>query len=464
MDTLHTPSNSVPGAELPPRTSEEARNWLRAHHIEEAECITPDLAGVARGKAMPAAKFADLKASFLPISIFHQSITGNYARFDRDDFWTERDVSLVPDLSTWRFVPWANEPTVLVIHDLHETDGAPLGCAPRNVLKRVLALYAERGWRPVVAPEMEFYLTQKNSDPDIPLQPPVGRSGRRTVGRQSYSIAAVDEYESVIELIYDYAEAQRLEIDTIIQEGGAAQLEINLQHGDPLELADRAFLFKRMVREAAIRHDCYATFMARPMNHEPGSAMHIHQSVVDARSGRNLFSREDGSASNLFEHFIGGQQKYLPAAIALMAPYVNSYRRLTPGEAAPINLEWGVDNRSVGLRVPRSESAGRRLENRLVGADANPYLAIAASLACGYLGMVEAVSPREPFEGDAYSAPHTLPRSLLDAMILLENCPEIIELLGREFIDVYCTIKHHEFEEFMRVVTPWERENLLLTV
>ncbi|MEM7404362.1 MAG: glutamine synthetase family protein [Pseudomonadota bacterium] len=454
----------TPGTAVPPRDASELTPWLRANRIDEVECITPDLAGVARGKSMPPGKFGELKESFLPISIFFQTITGAYAQFEREDFWTERDVNLIPDLTTLRLVPWANEPTVQVIHDLHEADGTPVGCAPRNVLKRVLALYAERGWRPVVAPEMEFYLTQQNADPDYPLRPPIGRSGRQTVGRQSYSIAAVDEYEAVIESIYDYAEAQRLEIDTIIQEGGAAQLEINLLHGDPLELADRAFLFKRMVREAAFRHDCYATFMARPMDNEPGSAMHIHQSVVDAASGENLFSASGGTASVLFEHFIGGQQRFLPAAMALMAPYVNSYRRLTPGEAAPINLEWGNDNRSVGLRVPRSEPRARRLENRLVGADSNPYLAIAASLACGYLGMVNRLSAREPLDGDAYSAPHTLPRSLLDAMTLLEDCPQLIDLLGRDFVDVFCTIKHHEFEEFLRVVTPWEREYLLLTV
>jgi glutamine synthetase len=449
---------------LPPADASELTAWLRARKIEEVECITPDLAGIARGKSMPAAKFGELKQSFLPISIFFQSITGAYAEFDRADYWTERDVCLVPDLNTLRLVPWANGPTVQCIHDLQEDDGTPIGCAPRNVLKRILALYAEIGWKPVVAPEMEFYLTQRNPDPDYPLEPPMGRSGRPSVGRQSYSISAVDEYEQIIELIYEYAEAQRLEIDTIIHEGGAAQLEINLQHGDPLALADQAFVFKRMVREAAFRHDCYATFMARPMDNEPGSAMHIHQSIVDAVTGKNLFSTPDGTSSELFTWFIGGQQKWLPAAMALLAPYVNSYRRLTPGDSAPINLEWGVDNRSVGLRVPRSDPEARRLENRLIGADSNPYLAIAASLACGYLGMINQTQPREPFSGDAYSAPHTLPRSLLGAMTALEECPELIGLMGREFVDVYCTIKHHEFEEFMRVVTPWEREYLLLTV
>jgi glutamine synthetase len=284
------------------------------------------------------------------------------------------------------------------------------------------------------------------------------------VGRQSFSIAAVDEYESVIEAIYDYAQAQHLEIDTVIQEGGAAQIEINLLHGCPLALADQAFLFKRLVREAAFRHGCYATFMAKPMDNEPGSAMHIHQSVCDVETGRNIFSNEDGSASPAFAHFIGGQQHYLPAATPLLAPYVNSYRRLIPGDAAPINLEWGVDNRSVGLRVPRSEPEARRVENRMVGADTNPYLAIAASLVCGYLGLTEERQPHPEFVGDAYSMPHGLPRNILGALTLLERSPELIELLGEEFTDVYSVIKHHEFEEFMRVVTPWEREYLLLTV
>lgn len=442
----------------------QLRAWLRGHRIEEAECVTPDLAGVARGKAMPAAKFAELKDSFLPISIFFQSITGEYAHFDREDYWTEVDIRLVPDLATMRFVPWASEPTVQIIHDLLDSEGVPVPCAPRNVLKHVLALYAERGWRPVVAPEMEFYLTQKNTDPDYPLVPPLGRSGRQTVGRQSYSMAAVDEYESLIETIYDYAEAQRLEIDTVIQEGGAAQIEINLQHGDALDLADQAFLFKRLVREAAFRHDCYATFMAKPMDDEPGSAMHIHQSVVDVATGANLFSLDDGGASPQFHHFLGGQQTYLPAAMPLMAPYVNSYRRLTPGDAAPINLEWAVDNRSVGLRIPRSEPSARRVENRVVGADANPYLAIAASLACGYLGLVREIEPRGQFRGDAYAQPHSLPRSLTEALQLLEACSDLNELLGVEFVEVFSTIKHHEVEEFMRVVTSWEREYLLLTV
>ncbi len=193
-------------------------------------------------------------------------------------------------------------------------------------------------------------------------------------------------------------------------------MEMNFNHGDPMALADQTFLFKRTVREAGLRHKVYATFMAKPMQHEPGSSMHVHQSVVDSKNGRNLFARKNGEDSALFHHYIGGLQKYLPAVMPILGPNVNSYRRLMPYSDAPINTHWGYDNRTVGLRVPQSDPRGRRVENRIAGADANPYLAIAASLACGYLGMVEKLSPRPPVDGSAYRLAHSLPRTLYDAL------------------------------------------------
>ncbi|WP_343563938.1 glutamine synthetase family protein [Kiloniella sp. b19] len=456
------PFNVMPG-EIP--TDPEAlRSWMRERDIDEVECLTCDLAGIARGKAMPANKFAEMRSNYLPVSIYYQSITGDYADLDRDDEWTETDMCLVPVLSTLRTVPWAKYPTLQVIHDLQHQDGTPVGMAPRSVLKRVVDCYHALGLKPIVAPELEFYLTKKNTDPDYPLEPPVGRSGRQSVGKQSYSMAAVDEYEMVINDIYDFAESMGLEIDTIIQEGGAAQLEINLIHGDPVELADQVFVFKRLIREAAFRQGCYATFMAKPMDHEPGSAMHIHQSLVSLETGENVLSDGDGKPSELFYQFLAGQQSYIPAAMCIFAPYVNSYRRMVIGGAAPINLEWGQDNRSVGLRIPHSSPANRRVENRVIGADTNPYLSIAASLACGYLGIVEKLKPRKECTGIAYDADYTLPRSLLEALNLLDECPALEETLGKDFTDVYKIIKRHEFEEFMAVISPWEREHLLLTV
>ncbi|WP_319532938.1 glutamine synthetase family protein, partial [uncultured Cohaesibacter sp.] len=420
-----------------PRTSEEVHEWMRQRGIDEVECVVPDIVGIARGKAMPASKFSGLSPTYLPTSIFFQTITGNYIEMeDRQDFMMERDIQLVPDLSTLRAVPWANDPTMQVIHDLYDLDGELVELAPRNVLRRVVGGFETMGWKPVVAPELEFYLTKRNTDPDYPLEPPVGRSGRQSVGRQAYSIAAVDEYDRVIEDIYDFADAQGLEIDTVIQEGGAGQLEINLIHGNPLDLADQIFVFKRLIREAAFRHDCYATFMAKPMDNEPGSAMHIHQSVVDAKTGQNVFSDAQGAPSELFYQFLGGQQKYLPDAMSIFAPYVNSYRRLLAGDSAPINLEWSIDNRSVGLRIPNSGPEARRIENRLVGADTNPYLAIAASLACGLLGIINKDKPKPQLQQHAHHMPFSLPRSVHHSLGRLERNEQLHDLLGPDFVNV----------------------------
>jgi glutamine synthetase len=445
---------------------EHLRAWLSHHRIEEVDCAVPDIAGVARGKTMPAEKFVKLDAVHLPISIFHQTITGDYVGFEEDGeaLYAESDLMMVPDLSTIRPAPWASSPTAQVIHDAMWQSGEPVEIAPRNVLKRVVGLYLKEGWVPVVAPELEFYLTKTNPDPDYPLEPPTGRSGRPGAGRQAYSLGAVDEYDKIVDDIYEFAERQYLKIDTIIQEGGAAQLEINLVHGDPVNLADQIFLFKRTIREAAFTHGCYATFMAKPLANEPGSAMHIHQSVVDAKTGRNIFTDENGAPTKLFHSFLAGQQLYLPPAMCLLAPYVNSYRRLVPNGAAPINVEWGHDNRSAGLRVPFSPNTARRVENRLAGSDANPYLAIAASLACGYLGMKSGLEPRQAVVGNAYRNDHQLPRGLLESLTDFEDSPELHEILGKRFCHVYRELKRSEFEEFMRVISPWEREHLLLSV
>ena len=223
-------------------------------------------------------------------------------------------------------------------------------------------------------------------------------------------------------------------------------------------------MFKRTVREAALRHDMYATFMAKPIAGEPGSAMHIHQSLIDQESGRNIFSKADGSPSDEFFYFIGGLQRYIPAAMALVAPYVNSYRRLARHTAAPINIEWGYDNRTVGIRSPISGPQARRVENRVIGADANPYVALAMTLACGYLGLKNKIRPKPEMRGDAYLAPYTLPRSLGEALDWLRRETDLHEVLGAGFITVYTEVKELEFEEFMKVISPWEREHLLLHV
>jgi glutamine synthetase len=204
--------------------------------------------------------------------------------------------------------------------------------------------------------------------------------------------------------------------------------------------------------------------MAKPMEGEPGSAMHIHQSLADMRTGRNLFADEDGSVSPLFRSYLAGLQKYTPALMPIFAPYINSYRRLSRFMAAPINVQWGYDNRTCGLRVPPSDPANRRLENRIPSSDANPYLAIAASLAAGYLGMVQGLKPAEPVDIDASVRGVELPRSLSESLKLFEACQPLVDILGPTFCAAYDRVKQAEYETFMRTISPWEREFLLLNV
>ncbi len=444
-----------------------ARKWCRERRIDDVECIIPDQAGVARGKLMPTEKFFSGNPMTLPASMFTQTITGEYPEEEEAfiEGLTDSDLIFKPDFATLAVIPWASDPTAQVIHDAFHKDGTPFEIAPRNVLKRIVKLYADLGLKPVVAPEMEFYLVKPNIDPDYPLEPPIGRSGRPERARQAYSITAVNEFEELFDDIYRFSEAQGLEIDTLNHEDGTAQMEINLRHGDPVELADQVFLFKRTIREAALRHKMYATFMAKPIATEPGSAMHIHHSVTDAMTGRNIFA--DGGVNVLeprFLNYIAGMQNYLPRVMCMLAPYVNSYRRLVRNTSAPINVRWGYDNRTVGLRVPLSDPENRRVENRVPSSDANPYLAIAASLACGYLGLVKELKPDRPIESASHDPAFALPRSILDAVRLLEVTPELVEIFGAAFVRTYRAIKETEYETFMGVISPWEREYLLLSV
>ncbi|MFV2033735.1 MAG: glutamine synthetase family protein [Halocynthiibacter sp.] len=445
--------------------SDAFRAYQGDRRIEEVECIIPDIVGMSRGKAMPSRKFSPELRYYLPISLFYQTVSGGYVDMaEIEHQWTESDVVLRPDMNTASAVPWADDATLQVICDLETRDGTPVGCAPRNVLRRVLSFYTAAGWAPVVAPELEFYLTKPNVDPNEPIEPPTGRTGRRGASRQAYSMVAVDEYGPVIDTIYDYAEAQGLPIDTVIQEGGAGQIENNMLHGDPLKLPDQVFYFKRAIREAALKHGRFATFMAKPMRDEPGSAMHIHQSILDTATGDNIFSNADGTPTKAFYHFIGGSQAHLRNVMPLFAPYVNSFRRYRGAESAPTNLEWAEDNRTTGLRIPHSEAVARRVENRVSGIDVNPYLAIAASLACGYLGMKNKIKPRDPATGEVYHDGDTLPFHLDDALDLFAADTEVRTLLGDEFCALFAAIKHEELNEFHAEVSPWEREHLLLNV
>jgi len=447
--------------------SNKLATWIAEHGIGEVECIVPDMNGVQRGKVLPAAKFlSGVKDATLriPGSVFSVTINGEYPdgvghiipEYDPDQI-------MVPDPDTICEAPGFRTPTAYVIADAFARDGSPLAVAPRMILKKVIKLFADKGWTPVVAPEVEFYLVSRNTDPDFPLVPPMGSSGRPETASQPYGLEALNEFEDIIEHIYEHCEKAGLNIDTMIHESGAAQLEVNFLHGDPLRLADEVLLFKRIVRQVALAHDVYATFLAKPMSNQPGSAMHLHQSVLDAH-GKNIFSTANGRDSVLFRHYIGGLVRLLPQIAPLFAPNVNSFRRMRPDSDAPINVQWGSDNRSCGLRVPISNAKNRRIENRLPGADSNPYLAIASSLVCGYVGMIERMQPPKSMEGNAYNRARTLPRSLEGALDRFSHCRPIKAILGEDFFDLFYAIKQTELFNYQSVISSWEREHLLLRV
>jgi glutamine synthetase len=426
--------------------------------------LVPDLTGNARGKFVPVGQFLRRGYPKLPESILIQTVTGEYS----DEHWdfvepTDADMILKPDPSTLRVVPWAREPTAQIVHDCYTRNDEPHPLSTRNVLKHVLSLFEAEGLRPVVAPEVEFYLVKRNTDADYELEPPIGRSGRAEKSRQSYSIDAVAEFEDFVEDMYDFAEAQALDVDTLIHENGMAQMEVNFQHGDALSLADQVFIFKRTVRETAHRHGMYATFMAKPMQSEPGSALHIHQSLLDAK-GNNIFVNADGGHSEKLLQYIAGLQKFTPNVISFYAPNVNSNRRLAPDISAPINLNWGFDNRTTAFRVPESEPAATRVENRFPGADANPYLALAASLATGLLGMRLGLTPSAPHEGTANEDSVEVARTLEEGVRHLMREPELVDIFGELFLRAYTAVKLDDFEEVNQVISAWERELLLLNV
>ena len=450
------------------------KKWLNDNSITEVECLVPDLGGTARGKILPTKKFIDgLKNNShrMPQSIFIQTISGQYASdveggLSHDIYNpTDTDINIKPDFKTIRLVPWYNDPTAQVICDSDEMNGIPVKNAPRYILKKILKLYEDMDIKPIVSPEVEFYLVKQNSDPDYPLEVPVGQSGRQETGKQSYGIDAINEFDPLFEDVYNFCEKQNIEIDTMNHESGSAQMEINFQHGEPLELADQVFLFKRTLRQTAIRHKLYATFMAKPMKDQPGSALHLHQSLVSKKDNNNIFSSSGNEFSKIFRHYIGGLQKYTPLLMPIYAPHVNSYKRLFATYGSPKNINWGIGNRSCGFRIPVSDKENLRVENRLSGSDTNPYLVFAANLVSGYLGIKNKLTPSSETKDSLFQQESTnLPSNVNAAINLFEEDKDLGKILGEKFVKTLAAMRKVEYLAYMEVVSPWEREYLLLNV
>ena len=452
---------------------ENFEKWLNDHSITEVECLVPDLGGIARGKILPTKKFIqglENDSHRLPQSVFIQTISGGYATEDEElpvDVYnpTDIDVILRPDFSTIRSVPWYEDPTAQVICDAVNLNGTHVINSSRSVLKKILKLFDELGYEPIVSPEVEFYLVKPNPDSDYPLEVPIGQSGREETGKQAFGIDAVNEFDNLFEDVYNFCEDQNIEIDTINHESGSAQMEINFQHGDPLELADQVFLFKRTLRQAAIKHKLYATFMAKPMENQPGSSLHLHQSLIRKKNKKNVFFSKTSTISNLMKNYIAGLQTYTPNLMPIHAPNINSYRRLFATWDAPRNTNWGLGNRSCGFRIPSNEEHSMRIENRISGAATNPYLVFAANLAAGYLGIKNKLKPTPETKKSVFGKDKSsLPKNVEEAILLFENDEHINEVFNQKFIRTIAAIRRVENQAYLKVVSSWEREFLLLNV
>ncbi|MBD1147613.1 glutamine synthetase [Pelagibacterales bacterium SAG-MED31] len=452
---------------------ENFEKWLNDNSITEVECLVPDLGGIARGKILPTKKFIqglESDSHRLPQSVFIQTISGGYATEDEElpvDVYnpTDIDVILRPDLNTIRNVPWYQDPTAQVICDAVNLNGTNVINSSRSVLKKVLKLYDEMGYQPIVSPEVEFYLVKPNPDSDYPLEVPLGQSGREETGKQAFGIDAVNEFDNLFEDVYNFCEQQNIEIDTINHESGSAQMEINFQHGDPLELADQVFLFKRTLRQAALKHKLYATFMAKPMENQPGSSLHLHQSLIRKKNKKNVFFSKTSTISNIMKNYIAGLQTYTPKLMPIHAPNINSYRRLFATWDAPKNTYWGLGNRSCGFRIPSNEEHSMRIENRISGSDTNPYLVFAANLAAGYLGIKNKLKPTAEMKKSVFGKDKSmLPKNAEEAVSLFENDDQINEVFNQKFVRTIAAIRRVENQAYLRVISSWEREYLLLNV
>jgi len=429
----------------------QATEWLDAQTIERVEVLIPDLAGIGRGKLIPRDQFLDDwrdRNLRVPNSLLGLGIEGHFVK-TRPLGDMEEDLILEPDTSTLVVVPWGATRTASVICSASFA-GLPATFTPRDLLIQIIAKLAERGWEAIVAPELEFFLL------------PVNDTDKRVAEFSPFAVDTMHHFSGLFDDIYQYADWQNVSINTLVQEAGIGQFEINMAHDAPLTVADQIFYFKRIAHQASMNHNMRASFMAKPYPQDYGSAMHIHQSLVSTTTGENLFANESEETTPLFLSYIAGLQKFLPAVMPLLAPYVNSYLRVGSDMSAPGNTHWGWDNRSAGLRVPLGGPENRRIENRVPGSDVNPYLAIAANLACGYLGMVAQLSPSAPLKEAAYGRrSQRLPRHHLAGLDLLEKCIPLRELFGQQFVEHFIDVKESEYLTHHQELNQWEIDNLL---
>jgi len=431
--------------------------YLRRHPgTRYLDAFVCDLSCVMRGKRFPidAAGKVFTDGMMLPGSSFLLAVSGDshdpegmgFSDGDPDEVARPIEGALAP-------APWAREPSAQVMLTLGGLDGAPYYFEPRNVLARVLARFDELQLRPVVAFELEFYLLDAAHDGGQ-LRPPVPPGGRRARNTQVYSIDQVEEFGGYLHDVIDACARQGIATGAISAEYAPGQFEINLRHCDaPLDAADRCVMFRRVVQCVARKHGMRATFMAKPREDGAGNGLHLHISMLDAR-GNNIFDgggaeRDLHGAAAPLLHAIGGLRKLMPESMAVFAPNINSYRRFVPDHYVPVNSSWAFENRSVAMRIPKSAGAARRIEHRVSGADANPYLVLAALLAGIHFGLRERLDPGAPARGNAGARlDPALPFELQSALAACRDAPLLSGYFGARYLRAYASCKSNEHRAF----------------
>lgn len=449
---------------------QELENFLAARPgLRFIDLLLHDLNGVDRGKRVDVASARGLLASglLLPGSMFALNVPGETVQatglgFDEGD----ADRPCLPVPGTLVDVPWLDHDVAQAQLTMHERDGRPFVCDPRHLLQRVLARFAPLGLTPVVAVELEFYLIDRQLDARGLPQPPVSPlTGRREHRTQINSMLDLDAFSAVLAGIDRACRIQHVPSTTALAEYGPGQFEVNLSHSaDALAACDQAVRFKRIVKCVARHHGMDATFLAKPYADMAGSGLHLHVSLVDA-DGRNVFASSDALGTETMRHAAAGLLATMADGMAIFAPLANSWRRFRSEAYVPLTADWSVNNRGAALRVPVSDAANRRLEHRVAGADANPYLVTAWVLGSVLKGLADRQLPRPPLEGNLYRAAdaygEALPRYWPGALDRFEASAFARELLGPELHRLFALVKRHELDEFAQQVTPGEIATLL---
>jgi glutamine synthetase len=426
--------------------------------IRQVEILSTDICGHFFGKRYPVDKLASfardglaMPASMFVLSTLGEPLEGLYYGIDDGD--PDAHFALVP--GSLCVNEWGNEPRAQALASTCAND-SPAFFEPRYVLKRAVDAFAQQGWRPMVAFELEFYLFDSERDTEgllrVARNPKTGREDTATV----LSSTRVGDFEDVIDDIVRACTQQNIDTGAISSELGPGQFEINFNHHDDvLRAADETSLFKRCVIEVAKKHGFTASFIAKPLLEQAGNGLHMHISVVDTR-GRNIFSGGDEAHPRL-HHALAGLLETMPAAMSFWAPNVNSYRRYRGGTScAPVSLTWGDENRTVAFRIPLARQGAWRVENRVPGADANPYLAMAVTLAGMLHGIVSEGDPGPPTIEAVSGRDETLPLNLADALAATRASDALAEILGADFVDIYCRHRAAESAAFHDFVSARE--------